>query len=271
MGEGPKGFLRLGDRTLLERAVDVLRGAVDRVVVAVGPDDLERARSLVAGPGVVVIAGGATRMETQKRLADAADAPWLVLHDVVHPSTTSEVVRRVLAAARVSGAASAGVPSTVFHYRRDGTMLSAPGEALIPQKPVVFRKAEFLEGIACFARDRSGVSPEPSTMEILALAGRRTTFVPGVPGGIKLTWPEDLALVRHGVAAAAEARAERAASMTEAVRADQEAPAMLDVHAEVAEPADAAVLNTAAREGVRVRIPASAPSDGAAAADAARG
>ncbi|MBX3029093.1 MAG: 2-C-methyl-D-erythritol 4-phosphate cytidylyltransferase [Chloroflexi bacterium] len=214
LGEGPKAFLQLGDRTLLERAVDVLRGTVDRIVVAVGPNDMERARTLVGGPKVLVITGGATRMETQQRLAEAADAPWLVLHDVVHPSTTSEVVRRVLAAARESGAASAGVPSTVFHYRRDGTILSAPGEALIPQKPVVFRRSEFLEGIARFTRDRSRVGPEPSTMEILELAGRRTTFVPGVPGAIKLTWPEELHIARHGVTAAAGAAA------TSAVPAD---------------------------------------------------
>ncbi len=201
MGQGPKAFLRLRGETLLERAVRVMRDVVDDVIVAVPAEDLERARSLVAGPTVRVIPGGASRSASQRLLVEAADAPWMVLHDVVHPTVSAMEAQQVLAVARQSGAACPVVPIVDFQYRADGSLLAAPGEALTIQKPVCFRRDEFLWA---WRLVDEGTIPaparEPSIIEVLALVGRQATFVPAMARAPKLTTAEDLALLRGGIA-----------------------------------------------------------------------
>ena len=59
------------------------------------------------GDGAVVLAGGATRMETFLRLFRASSAPLVLQHDVVHPFATPDLARQVVAAAERTGAAMA--------------------------------------------------------------------------------------------------------------------------------------------------------------------
>ena len=63
LGLGPKAWLTLGGRTLLERAVATMRLVADRVTVGVAAGDVERAQA-VCGADAVVVAGGATHRET---------------------------------------------------------------------------------------------------------------------------------------------------------------------------------------------------------------
>src|SRR5262249_10906926 len=59
-----------------------------------------------------VVAGGAARQDSVREGLQAApaDAAWIVVHDAVRPFITPALVERVLAAARVPGAASCGWP-----------------------------------------------------------------------------------------------------------------------------------------------------------------
>ena len=63
LGLGPKAWLVLGGRTLLERAVSVMREVCERVIVGVRSADVERASAL-CGADATVVAGGATHRET---------------------------------------------------------------------------------------------------------------------------------------------------------------------------------------------------------------
>jgi 2-C-methyl-D-erythritol 4-phosphate cytidylyltransferase len=190
LGLGPKAFVVLDGRTLLERAVALLDGLAESVLVAVPAADVARARALVGRDGVTILAGGASRSETTRRLVARASAPWLLLHDVVHPFATPDLVLRLLEAARTHGASAPGLANTEFLYGRDGTPLHAPGEVLVGQKPVAFSRSAAEAGYAAAA---SGASGDPSLMEVLALAGVRTRFVEGSARNIKITSGADLA------------------------------------------------------------------------------
>lgn len=198
LGLGPKAFVVLSGRTLLEHAVSSMLAVAAKVTVAVPAADLDRAEDLVGGPSTHVITGGARRIDTLGALVGAATAPWLLLHDVVHPFVTIELAQRVLAEARRSGAAAATLSNVDFLFGMDGTLRAAPGELSAIQKPVAFQRADILRGFAVAERTRSGgLASDAGALEILALARRKVAFVPGNPMNYKLTTAEDLELAQR--------------------------------------------------------------------------
>ncbi len=198
LGLGPKAFVMLGGQTLLERAVTLLLDCTDSVIVAVPPADLARAHELVAGPRTRIIAGAPSRSRTTLELISQAQAPWLVLHDVVHPFARPELISRLLAQARLEGAAAPGLVNDEFIYTREGVLLHAPGDVLVGQKPVVFPRIAALAGYEACAT--AGLAGDPSFLDILELAAIRTVFVPSSATNIKITTPDDLTLAQALVA-----------------------------------------------------------------------
>ena len=200
IGLGPKAFIEFGGRTLLERAVATMLGVAAHATVAVPSADIERARSLVGGPRVAVIAGGARRTDTLRALVAAASARWLLLHDIAHPFVTAALAAEVLARARESGAAAAALPNVDFLYGRDGLLRAGPGEVVAVQKPVAFRRETIVQGLAV-ASER-GLAQDSGVVEFLTLADAAVAFVPGYPANFKLTTLADLEFARSLVAPA---------------------------------------------------------------------
>jgi 2-C-methyl-D-erythritol 4-phosphate cytidylyltransferase len=198
LGLGPKAFLALAGSTLLERAVATMLTIAPRVIVAVPATELARAQRLVDSTATTVIAGGMRRPDTLRALVRASTAPWLVLHDVVHPFVTAELSHGVLAEARRVGAAAAALPIREFVYRTNGELRAAPGEVVSMRKPVAFRRADMLRGFATMdAANESNDLRDRSALEILALAGQATAFVPARSINFKLTTADDFEIALH--------------------------------------------------------------------------
>jgi 2-C-methyl-D-erythritol 4-phosphate cytidylyltransferase len=201
MGLGPKAFVVLAGRTLLEHAVTTMLSVAARVTVAVPSAELARADRLVGGPSVRVIAGGMRRIDTFRALVGAATSPWLLLHDVVHPFVTTELSLRVIEEARRAGAAAAALSNVDFLYRKDGTLHAAPGDVVAMQKPVAFRRADAARGLAAADRDASGgLVADLSAVDVLTLALQSIVFVPGNTMNYKLTTHDDLGLAQRIIA-----------------------------------------------------------------------
>ena len=87
---------------------------IAQVLVAVPVEDVETwRRDLVACPKVrAVVAGGAERQDSVRLALAAApaDVPWIAVHDGVRPCITADLVERVVAEARIHGAAIAALP-----------------------------------------------------------------------------------------------------------------------------------------------------------------
>jgi 2-C-methyl-D-erythritol 4-phosphate cytidylyltransferase len=188
LGLGPKAFLRVGGRTLLEHAAALFEGLADELIVAVPSGREDDARALV--PGAVVIAGGSERQDTVERLQQATTASWLVVHDAARPFTPASVVARVLAAAREAGAASAcvAVADTLHDVRADVPVARDDLRAI--QTPQAFAR-EVLAGAhrAARAADRSATDDA----QLVRAAGGRVALVEGSPWSTKVTGPDDLA------------------------------------------------------------------------------
>jgi len=199
LGRGPKAFLSLGGRTLLERAISTMRAVAGDVIAAVPREDVERAREL-CGPGVTIVAGGATRGETLIALLSRGHAPWVVLHDVVHPFVTPELARRVIETARVRSAAVAAIRSTSTAYRVEaGRPLGrvSAGDLWLTSKPWAFRREAFVRGLAGPREPNGGIG------SFLRGAAEEITLVPTEPWNIKITtagdWQLAEAIERGGV------------------------------------------------------------------------
>jgi 2-C-methyl-D-erythritol 4-phosphate cytidylyltransferase len=156
LGLGPKAWLALGGRTLLERAVATMRLVTDHVIVGVAAGDLDRARGVRRrcrrGPAAPL---------SRDDAAACAGAGVVLIHDVAHPFVTPALARAVIEAAHGRGAAVAAVVATSSAYRHArGTApvrLAGAGDVWLVRRPFVFRRADFARALET-ARGDEGLS-----------------------------------------------------------------------------------------------------------------
>ena len=192
LGLGPKAWLTLGDRTLLERAVATMGAVAGSVTAGVAADDLERARAQ-CGDRAAVVSGGATHRETMVAAFGAGNAPLVLVQDVAHPFVTPALAHEVIEAGRRRGAAVAAVGAAASTYRWvPGAVPLRVGrsdEIWTLRRPLVFRRADF-------ARCLAELVSEESISDLLERVGVCLELVPTPSWNIKITTPDDWALAR---------------------------------------------------------------------------
>lgn len=189
LGRGPKAFLEISGRTLLEIATDSFRGTAAEIVVAVPEQMVDRARLLV--PDATVIVGGADRQATVGAMLAASTSDIVLVHDVARPFLTSEVLDRVLAAVLEEGAATAAIaPADTVLIAADDSHL-AREEVRLVQTPQGFRR-----DLLARAHERAAAEGFLGTDDagLVRRLGHSVALVNGSPLLAKLTHPSDLPL-----------------------------------------------------------------------------
>lgn len=189
LAAGPKAFVKVGDRTLLQWSVDALQLVVEEVVVAVAEADVARARQLV--PGVRVVAGAETRQGTVARLVRSTSAELVLVHDAARPFLPAAVARRVLEGARLHGAATASLPlaDTIVEVDSGATLDRDRLRAV--QTPQGFVRSLLEEAHARAETERFDATDDAALVRRL---GRHVELVDGSPLLHKITTREDLRL-----------------------------------------------------------------------------
>jgi 2-C-methyl-D-erythritol 4-phosphate cytidylyltransferase len=183
---GPKQLRLLGDRRIVDLAVDAARATCDTVVLVVpaGAD--------WAVEGVTSVPGGATRSASVRAGLAALPAATeiVVVHDAARPLADPAVFDRVIAAVR-DGADGAvpGLPVADTVKRVDGAGLveeTVARDGLVTvQTPQAFRAAVLR------AAHESG--PEGTDdAAVVERAGGRVVVVAGAVDNFKITEPPDL-------------------------------------------------------------------------------
>jgi 2-C-methyl-D-erythritol 4-phosphate cytidylyltransferase len=193
-----KSLLRVAGRPLLGHALAAFEACplVDQVVVVLSavnaPDVLPL---LPAFPKVVRTCMGGRRRQDSVRAGLHTIAPreWVVIHDGARPLVTPELIAAGLEAARETGAAVPALPLVETLKAADAAgfvLRTVSREGLwVVQTPQVFRYDLLLRAHNAALEE---VTDDSALVEAI---GGRVRLYPGSRTNIKVTTPEDVAIV----------------------------------------------------------------------------
>lgn len=203
--EQPKAFVRLGGRVMLAESLERLDLSpwVDAIVVVAPPEWEEPvivlAEELAAGKVIASVTGGATRAESVRAgLAEVPeDAAVVLVHDAARPLVDDDVIERLLLALGegYDGAVPALPVADTVKRVRDGVVVETlpRSELVAVQTPQAF--------VAPVLRAAAG-GDGTDCASLVEAKGGRVRVVDGDPRLLKITTPDDLALVESWLAPA---------------------------------------------------------------------
>ena len=210
LGLGPKAFLEVAGRTILDMAIQRAASCelISSVVVAVPAGFEEKVpRHQVTGMPVTVVPGGSSRQESVRRALQVVpdDAERVVCHDAARPFAAPEIFASVLEAlSDADGAVPVlPIPDTVKRVE-DGwvTETVARGDLRVAQTPQAFVASALREAHERAAREGRAFTDDAALVE---WAGYRVRTVAGEPVNFKITTPSDLARAEAFLLEAADA------------------------------------------------------------------
>lgn len=186
---GPKAWLELDGRALLDWVVRKASSISDDVLVAVAPGDVSRAA--VCCPMCRCMEGGATRQATIGRMLERAGRDWVLIMDVARPFASRALMRAVLDKARDTGVAGAFLtPDVPVAQVADGRVIAhfERHQVGVFQAPQAFARPLLVD---VYARAAAEGWQAQSTMQLALRAGCDVGVVAGEKQNIKITTPED--------------------------------------------------------------------------------
>lgn len=188
---GDKLMTPVAGRPLLAHTVAAVAPLVDHCVLVCRPDQQTALNRLELG--VTIVPGGATRTASEMAGLAAVGGHRLIgVHDGARPVVTPQLVEALFAAAdQLGGAVPLLEPAGLIVEREPLSPLHSAGMAQTPQ---VFRGAELLAAFE--AAEREGYDGHDTVEVVHRFSMLEVAAVPGDPGNVKVTYPEDLDLVR---------------------------------------------------------------------------
>ncbi len=201
MGGEDKIFAPVLGRPLLAWVTEPFEhcAAVHKIVLVLSQANLERGRRLVSEASrskvTQVCLGGPRRQDSVKAgLSHLQGCDWVLVHDGARPAVDQSLIEKGLAEARATGAAIPAVPvkDTVKVVGPDGLVSGTPPrhELWAVQTPQVFRYELLLRA---YEQADAEATDDATLVERL---GHKIKVFMGSYTNIKVTTPEDLALVR---------------------------------------------------------------------------
>lgn len=197
----PKAFVPVAGVPMLVRAVEALGavGEIDRIQPVVPLKSPAVTLPALDGRVAPAVPGGAERQDSVAAglAALGDDFGWVVVHDAARCLVSPDDVRRVIAAARASGAAILARPATDTLKRvKDGAIAETLDRSLCwaAQTPQVFR-TELLREAHNRARADGFVGTDDA--QLVERTGAVVSVVEGHERNLKITGPADLALAER--------------------------------------------------------------------------
>ncbi len=194
--DGPKAFVVLAGRPLVDWSVEVLRETCDRVVVAVPPGYEDAAEDRVLG-------GDSRSASVRNALSAAPEADVAVVHDAARPLVSRELIERCLAALEpgVDGAiAAARMTDTVKEAGSDGRVLRTLDRSVLwaIQTPQAFRAEVLRRALETNEAALAAATDDSSLVEEI---GGTVRVVEAPRENLKVTRTTDLAVAEALLAA----------------------------------------------------------------------
>jgi 2-C-methyl-D-erythritol 4-phosphate cytidylyltransferase len=222
---GPKAFMPLGGRPMVEWSIAAMRAAagIRSIVVACPPGHIHE----LAGHDLGVVDGGATRSQSVANALAAVGTELVAIHDAARPLVTAELVEGVVAtliANPDADGAIAAVPvadtvKRVAPSSAEGQLSSFPhdggekaaiwiaetvdrAELWAAQTPQVFRVEALRRALEA---DPAQVEAATDEAMLIEAAGGRVLIHPASTENVKVTTPTDLKLAELLLAAGSRA------------------------------------------------------------------
>jgi 2-C-methyl-D-erythritol 4-phosphate cytidylyltransferase len=175
-------------------------GCFDLVVIAAPADRWGAIRTIAAEQGlanVVLVEGGERRQDSVAAAVERCHGQaWISVHDAARPLTPPQVFRAVLDAAQADGAATAGVPcvDTVKQVQNGRVAATLDRSSIIAAQTPQSFSADLLRRAHLHAATHAiSAGDDAGLVEAL---GAPVTVVAGDPRNFKITFPQDLVLLR---------------------------------------------------------------------------
>jgi 2-C-methyl-D-erythritol 4-phosphate cytidylyltransferase len=190
---GPKAFVELAGRPLLDWSLDAFREAalIEEIVVAVPPGE-ERP---VADRGVLAVAGGAHRSESVANAVELCGEQIIVVHDAARPLVTpaliNAVIDRLASDGEAAGAiAAAPLTDTIKRADEAGEVERTVDRADLwaVQTPQAFRAEALREALS----DPDSLPDATDDAMLVERRGGRVLIQDSPADNLKVTRPIDL-------------------------------------------------------------------------------
>jgi 2-C-methyl-D-erythritol 4-phosphate cytidylyltransferase/2-C-methyl-D-erythritol 2,4-cyclodiphosphate synthase len=197
----PKQFRPVWGRPVLEWPIIALEAAgVAPIVVVVATEHKERAAHVLAAyPSVRLVDGGATRTASVRAGLEAAgEADILLIHDAARPGLTKEMALSLIGEVkRGAHAVAPALPSTdaLLRVSADGNAaedVSRDGLMRV-QTPQAFDATTLRHAYAKASHDRAF----GDDLSVVRAAGVAVRLIAGDPRLMKITFPEDFAVIER--------------------------------------------------------------------------
>jgi 2-C-methyl-D-erythritol 4-phosphate cytidylyltransferase/2-C-methyl-D-erythritol 2,4-cyclodiphosphate synthase len=197
-----KQYLLLDSLPVLVQTLKVFQDSkeIDEIILALPPEDLVHIRQELAEKYcltkvTIVVAGGKERQDSVKNCLEAIEGKRdvVVVHDAVRPFVTEELIRKVINAAKITGAAITGVKvkDTIKEIKEDEKVLNTvPRNNLwLTQTPQAF-KFDLLKEAYKTAYDENFYGTDDASL--VERMGKEVKVVEGSYENIKITTNEDM-------------------------------------------------------------------------------
>jgi 2-C-methyl-D-erythritol 4-phosphate cytidylyltransferase len=201
-----KQFSDLAGRPVLEWAVEACRRCSAGVVLVLPDPATQDAPALDPHGADLVVPGGGTRADSVRCGLSAVpdDAEVILVHDAARPLASADLFAAVIAAVTDGGADGAvpGIPpsDTIKTVDESGQVTGTldRDRLVAVQTPQAFRA-----GVLRRAHDGAPVVGATDDAMLVESMGGTVRVVPGEPGNLKITGPDDLAAAERVLAARA--------------------------------------------------------------------
>lgn len=204
MGGINKQLAEINGTTVIGRSLTAMQNAssVGEIVVVTRSEDAEAVKEIARKHGIskltAVVEGGATRQESVVcgLKAGSREFAYVAVHDGARPLVKPEHIERVIADARIFGAATLGVPvKDTIKVVSGGLIVDTPHRPslYITQTPQVFRKTLYFEGVDFALEHGLDFTDDCQLVEAVNVKVHMTV---SDYSNIKITTVEDLAAAR---------------------------------------------------------------------------
>ena len=191
----PKQFLKIGNKTILEKAILPFEEAecIDHILVVSGAEFVEVCQDICKEMTKVrkVIAGGKERQDSVNNALELVEEGYVLIHDGARPYITEKVILNVLEDVSKVGAAVAAVPvkDTIRQQCEDGGKTLKRSELYSVQTPQGFEVSLIKEAFAKAYEDGFYGTDDAGLVDRM---GKTVAISEGDYANIKITTKEDM-------------------------------------------------------------------------------